>query len=208
MKSIRLQADRMMVKKAVGLFCVLAYCAAAQEASQLVGRWRSVETSKGGIGAMYDFDADGTVHFSPGAIVPMQYRVVGDRLIFEPPDGIRYSLSWNGADRLRLTVNGAGSEDYARLGVQNDPQNPLLGEWTGTRDMDGQKVLVHWIFGADAKGLLMVRFLSKTGSYSVQNGRLVAKFGGQVGLDGAISLTNGILSISRSGGRVTNLSRY
>ncbi|MEO8053267.1 MAG: hypothetical protein ABI833_22940, partial [Acidobacteriota bacterium] len=43
--------------------------AAAASAAGLIGRWRSVETSKGGIGAVYLFHADGTVDFSPGAIV-------------------------------------------------------------------------------------------------------------------------------------------
>lgn len=180
----------------------------AQEPNQLVGRWRSVETSKGGIGAMYDFDADGTVRFSPGAIVPMQYRADGDRVIFDPADGNTCSLSWSGSDRVRFLVNGTVAEEYARLGRQPDPQNPLIGEWTGSRDMDGKKVLVHWIFGADGKALLMIRFLTQTGSYTVQNGRLVAMFGGRPGLDGSIAVADGVLAIHRSGRRVTKLARY
>ncbi len=197
-----------MVKKTIALFCMWGISAAAQDASQLVGRWRSVETSKGGIGAMYDFAANGTVQFSPGAIVPMQYRLDGDRLTFDGPDSTAYSLSWNGPDRLSFTVKGE-SENYTRLGVQRDPQNPLLGEWTGPRDMGGQKVLVHWIFGDDGRALLMIRFLTQNGTYSVQNGRLVATFGGQVGLDGPITLApDGIVSIHRSRGRITKLTRY
>src|SRR3977135_1474951 len=52
--------------------------------ASLIGRWRSIETSKGGIGAMYQFRADGTFDFSPGAIVDMPYRMEGDQLIFPP----------------------------------------------------------------------------------------------------------------------------
>ncbi len=157
---------------------------------------------------MYDFDADGTVRFSPGAIVPMQYRMEGDRLRIVAADGIAYALSWNGDDHMRMTMNGAGSEDYTRLGVRPDPQNKLAGEWTGTRDMDGRKVLEHWIFGDNSNAVLMIRFYTQTGNYTVQNGRLVAKFGEQVGLDGPISINEGVLSINRSRGRVTKLSRY
>jgi len=192
----------------IAFFSLLVCSAAAQDASQLVGRWRSVETSKGGIGAMYDFKADGTIRLSPGVIVSMQYRRDGERLTFAPYDGIAYTVKWNGDDRMQLTINGTGSEDYTRLGVGRDPQNKLVGEWTGSRDMDGKKVLVHWIFGDDSNATLMIRFLTQVGNYTVQNGRLVATFGGQVGLDGTISLADGILSINRSRGRITKLSRY
>jgi hypothetical protein len=196
------------MKKSLVLLCLWTYCAAAQEGSQIVGRWRSQQTSKGGIGAMYDFEADGTVRFSPGAIVPMQYRVEGDRLKFFPSDGIAYALSWNDDDHLRMTVNGAGSEDYTRLGVRPDPLNKLAGEWIGTREMGGQKVLAHWIFSDNSNAVLMIRFFTQTGNYTIQNGRLVAKFGEQVGLDGPISFYEGVLTINRSRGRVTKLSRY
>jgi hypothetical protein len=192
--------------KTIGLLCLLAFSAAAQDASQLVGRWRSVETSKGGIGAMYDFGADGTVQFSPGAIVEQKYHLDGDRLSFDT-DGTIYSLVWNGTDHVGFSVKGQ-SENYARLGLQRDPQNPLLGEWTGPRDMGGQKVLVHWIFSDDGRALLMVRFLTQAGTYSIQSGRLMAMFGGQVGLDGPIRFADGVLAIHRSRGRVTRLARY
>ena len=157
---------------------------------------------------MYDFAADGTVRFSPGAIVSTQYRVEGERLTFVPFDGTVYAIKWNDDDHMRLTVTGTGSEDYTRLGVSKDTRNKLAGEWTGTREMDGRKVLVRWIFGDDSNASLMIRFLTEKGNYTVQNGRLVATFGGQVGLDGTISLTDGILSINRSRGRMTKLSRY
>jgi hypothetical protein len=46
-------------------------------AASLIGRWRSTQTSMGGIGAVYQFRADGTFDFSPGAIVDMPYRMEG-----------------------------------------------------------------------------------------------------------------------------------
>ena len=196
------------MRKRFVLVCLLAYGATAQDASQIVGRWRSEQTSHGGIGAMYDFDADGTVRFSPGVIVDLQYSVVGDRLTLSTSDGSAYQLSWNGDDQMRWTVNGAGNEDYTRLGVRPDSQNKLVGEWTGMREMDGKKVLEHWIFAANSEAVFMIRFFTQTGNYSVLNGRLVATFGGQVGLDGPISLSAGVLSINRSHGRVTKLVRY
>ena len=189
------------------LVCLLAHCSGAQDAANLVGRWRSVETSKGGIGAMYDFAADGTARFSPGAIVPMQYRLNGDQLAFYPSEGQASSLSWIGDDHMRMSVNG-GSEELTRLGARRDAENKLIGEWIGTRDMAGKRVVTHWIFGEDSNAVFMIRFLTQTGRYTVQGGRLAVTFGGQVGLDGAISLADGILAINRSRGRITRLSRY
>jgi hypothetical protein len=121
-------------------------------------------------------------------------------------------LSWPGDDRLRMTVSGEGSVEYTRLGARQsqdaDSQAKLLGEWTGMQKMGDQKVLAHWIFGADSNALLMIRFYTESGSFAVQNGRLTANFGGKPGLDGAISIVDGVLSIDRSGGRVTRLKRY
>jgi hypothetical protein len=179
----------------------------AQQSSDLVGRWRSVETSKGGIGAMYDFLADGTARFSPGAIVPMQYRLDGDRLSTYPESGPPCTLSWTGLDKVRFNFGEKG-ETYTRLGTQRDPASPLRGEWIGSRDMDGKTVAVHWTFAADGSAVLMIRFLTMPGRYQVASGRLTATFGNQPGLSGPIDLANGILSIHRSDGRVTRLLRY
>jgi len=193
--------------KILVLACLWNYFAVAQDAVQIAGRWRSLQTSKGGIGAMYDFGTNRTVQFSPGAIVPTRYSVEGDRLRLDSADGSAYTLVWDGDNHLRMTMNGAG-EDYTRLGELQDANNKLLGEWIGTRDMDGKRVVTHWVFGADSKAVLMIRFFTETGTYTIQNGRLVAKFGEQVGLDGTISVADGVLTINRSGGRVTRLVRY
>jgi hypothetical protein len=81
----------------------------AQPPVNLAGRWRSVETSKGGIGAVYQFHADGTIDFSPGAIVDMPYRVEGDQLILPPgttngPE-IKSTLTLSG-DVMQLSLEG------------------------------------------------------------------------------------------------------
>jgi hypothetical protein len=195
-----------MRTRAIALFLLYAFIAAAQDLT-VVGRWRSVETSKGGIGAMYDFAADGTAHFSPGAIVPSQYHVEGDRLSFYPAEGAPFTLSWSDDDHLQMSANGV-REDYTRLGNRRDPQNRLLGEWTGMRDMGGQKVLAHWTFNADGNAILMIRFTTQTGTFSLQNGHLTMSLAGKTALDGTVAYTDGVLSINRSGGRVTKLTRY
>lgn len=160
--------------------------AAAQDVAQIAGRWHSLETSKGGIGAMYEVDADGTAHFSPGAVVALPYRVAGDRLSMgSGRNAAAYKLVWTDDDHMML-VMGATAEKYSRLGSRGDSSNPIIGEWTAPRTMGENQVRVHLILGSDSNCLFMIRFLTQTGSYSIQGGRLSATFGGRGGLEGAI----------------------
>ena len=83
-------------------------CDSAQQPSSasIVGRWRSLETSKGGIGAMFEFRSDGTVDFSPGAVVETQWRIENNQLIL--PSATtggaeqKYTLKWLGDNKLSL----------------------------------------------------------------------------------------------------------
>jgi hypothetical protein len=195
------------MNKLGAILCLWTSAAFAQESADLVGRWRSVETSKGGIGAMYDFFQDGTVRFSPGAIVPMQYRLEGNRLTTYPVDGPSFQVSWTDDAHMRLAAGG-GAEDYVRLGSTPDSANKLLGEWTGKRNMEGHVVAVHWIFRADSTALFMIRFTTTQGRYELRQGQLVATFGAQSGLNGPVTLANGTLAIERGPGRTTRLERY
>ena len=182
----------------------------AQAPANLTGRWRSVETSQGGIGAVYQFHADGTVDFSPGAIVDMPYRVEGDELILPPgttngPE-IKSKLTVSG-DALRLSAEGHLSEYHRRGKVQN-VSDPLLGEWLGSREMDGRQMIEQMLFYPGGKSLLVILFATQRGIYSTTGGRLVATFGGRAGLNGPFDISEGLLSIHRGGGRVTKLARY
>jgi hypothetical protein len=182
----------------------------ANPAAAFIGRWRSVETSKGGIGAVYQFHADGTLDFSPGAIVEMQYRVEGDQLILPPatttgPE-MKSTLSWPSDDVLRMSQQGH-REEYQRQSAA-DPRDRLLGEWLTFREMDGQRMPTEMFFYPAGKCLLVIRFTTQKGRYSITNGRLVAEFAGRVGLDGTFDFDHGVLSIHRSSGRLTKLARY
>jgi hypothetical protein len=189
---------------------VIAQPPATSPAATLVGRWRSVETSKGGIGAVYQFNADGTLDFSPGAIVDMPYRVEGDQLILPPatttgPE-MKSTLTWPSNDVLRMSAQGQ-SEEYQRQGAA-DPHDRLLGEWLTWREMDGHRMSAEMFFYPGGNSLLVIRFTTQQGRYSVTNGKLVGEFGGRVGLDGAFDFADGVLSIHRSNGRITKLARY
>jgi hypothetical protein len=205
-----------MVRRLSIRFLGIAFLAAASVRGQvaadgIVGRWRSLETSKGGIGAMYEFRADGAVGFSPGAVVEMPYRLEGDQLILPPATTAgpeqRSTIVFQGDAQLRMVTGGA-AEDFRRQGTPPDPQNQLLGEWLGSRDLGGQRVAVHMFFYPAGRLLLLIPFETQWGGFTVTGGRLVATFGGKVGLDGPLDLAGGVLSINRGGGRTTKLVRY
>ncbi len=182
----------------------------AQPSANLAGRWRSVETSQGGIGAVYQFHSDGTVDFSPGAIVDMPYRVEGDQLILPPATTTgpetKSKLTVSG-DVMRLAVEDHVSEYHRRGSVQN-LRDPLLGEWLGSREMDGRQMIEQMLFYPGGKSLLVILFTTQRGIYSTTGGRIVASFGGRAGLNGPFEISDGVLSIHRGGGRVTKLARY
>ncbi|HSR07894.1 MAG TPA: hypothetical protein VLM42_12140 [Bryobacteraceae bacterium] len=197
-----------MSKPLLLLFAIVL--ANAQAPANLAGRWRSVETSQGGIGAVYQFHADGTFDFSPGAIVDMPYRVAGDQLILPPatttgPE-IKSKLTVSG-DVLRLALPDHVSE-YHRRGKVQDLRDPLLGEWLGSREMDGRQMIEQMFFYPGGKSLLVILFTTQRGIYSTSGGRLVATFGGRTGLNGPFDISEGVLSIHRGGGRITKLARY
>jgi hypothetical protein len=199
------------MKELLLILCATLPLAMARQPADLLGRWRSVETSKGGIGAVYYFQADGTVEFSPGAIVDMPYRVEGDQVIFPPgttngPE-TKFKLTWSSGRTMSLTMQGHVDE-YQRQGAAPDPRDPLLGEWLGSREMDGRQMPAEMFFYPAGNSLLLILFTTESGHYSVTNGKLVATFGARGGLDGTFDVSNGILSIYRSGGRVTKLKRY
>ena len=184
---------------------------APNPAANLIGRWRSVVTSKGGIGAVYQSSADGTLDFSPGAIVDMPYRVEGDQLILPPATTTgpeqNWTLTLSGDRVMRLSAPGQADE-YQRQGARTDPRDPLLGEWLTSRDMNGVRIPERMFFYPGGKCLLVLLFKTEHGRYSVTNGRLLGEFGGRVGLDGPFDFTNGVLSLHRSNGRVTKLARF
>jgi hypothetical protein len=196
----------------IALFAMAAWASGQASADNLLGRWRPLETSQGGIGAMYDFHADGTIEFSPGAVVEMPYRVEGDELIFPPATTTgpeqRSAIAFLEDSQLRMSARG-GTEELRRQGPPPDPQNRLLGEWLGSRDMGGgQRVAVHMFFYPAGRSLLLIPFKTQSGRFTANEGRLVATFGGRIGIEGAFDVTGGVLSIHRSGGRVTKLARY
>jgi hypothetical protein len=161
----------------LGLFLLAAGWANAATSDQVVGRWRSLKTSKGGIGAIYEFRPNGDVDYSPGAIVASSFRVEGDQLwIHDSSSGgseQKLKIKWIGEDKFRLEPESKSKgetkrSELTRKGQRADPKNPIVGEWTGTQDMRERKLAVLWLFHPDGKSLFLMPFAPQRGHYKVQ----------------------------------------
>jgi hypothetical protein len=186
---------------------MLAAALPAQEAQTIVGRWCSVETSRGGIGAIYEFRADGTFSFSPGAIVDMPWRLEGDRIVFPSsttngPEE-KSKLEWSGRDAFRM--DGIA---YRRQGAPPDAAHPLHGEWTGRFQMNGRDMERRFLFDSSGHCLMLIPFLKQDGIYTARGGNLAARIHGASALSGTFSFADGVLAVHRANGKVMRLKKY
>jgi hypothetical protein len=192
----------------IRLFGVLFFIALTSAQTNPIGRWRSMETSKGGIGAMFEFLDDGSFRFSPGAVVEMKYRIEGNQLILPPGtiDGPeqRQTMKWVNMDRLLLE-----SLALSRQGVVQDVKNPILGEWTAPLEMSGVKVEARYLFAPESRALLLMPFVWKKGEYSIKESTIRLQFPGAPPVEGPFHIDGDVLTIPGSRGTgESRLKRY
>jgi len=197
----------------VGIGFDFGSCASAQKASSasIVGRWRSLEASHGGIGAVYEFRAGGTVDFSPGAIVEMPWRIENSQLVLpsETDGGAerKANVKWTGDNKLSL-ASEASVIELARVGDRADAGDPLLGEWIEHREMDGRKLEAHWVFYPGGKLLFIMPFAIQHGSNTISGSAIHFKV---TGLDPEFrfELTDKLLTLSElKGNQEHRYARY
>lgn len=191
-------------------------CVSAQQSSSsagIVGRWRSLETSKGGIGAMYEFHADGTADFSPGAVVEMTWRIEKDQLIFPPasagePEEKR-TLKWLANNRVSLVTAGhPGGAELTRVSNRAAANNPILGEWIENREMAGRTLQAHWFFYPGGKGLLLIPFVTQHGPYAITGSVLHIEMPNTTSVDCKFELKDDALTLFKPEGGEYRYGRY
>jgi hypothetical protein len=198
-------------KKLLVLLTVLPLFA-ADDSIKLLGRWRSLETSKGGIGAMFEFRKEGVVDFSPGAVVEMNYRIEGDELVLPPatvngPEQ-RQTMAWSGNDKLRLKMDGDHWVELAREGATPDVKMPILGEWTTSGEVAGKPMVTRYLFHPAGKGLLLIPFLKQSGSYSTRGESIRLELPGRDPVEGKFKIDGDVLTIPGPHSGESRFARY
>jgi len=201
--------------KTLLLLLAILQLTAADDTSKLLGRWRSLETSKGGIGAMFEFRKDGVVDYSPGAVVEMKYRIEDDQLVLPPatvngPEQ-RQSMAWSGNDKLRLKVSGDLWVELSRRGSAPDVKIPILGEWTSSGEMAGKRTESRYLFYPAGKALLLIPFLKQTGSYSIRGERgetIRLELSGRAPVEGKFTVAGDMLTIPGPNRGESRFARY
>lgn len=206
----------MRLLRACAITTLLAWAIPAQDGAELLGRWRSVETSKGGIGATYEFHPGGKIDISPGAIVESRYQLQDKTLVLktgaEPEQ--RLTIGWTPDGRLKLGPAANQQEVLTRFGdAPAAASDRLQGEWRGERNMGGNRVAVRWIFSrtadqTDGKVLLIVAFKTEKGNYTVASGGIGVSTPGGRPWQARYKVQDGILVVTRLDGPVYKFSRY
>jgi hypothetical protein len=147
-----------------------------QDDYKLLGKWRSVETSKGGIGAVLNFRTNNIFDYSPGAVIAGKYRVAENQVITtydngDPEDAMTIeSLT---AETLRLGApQGAGSTNLKRVGRPEDPTNLLLGSWVTVATMPGMPSHGYYYFRKDGTTTFNIPFRTDRCTYSLAGDRI------------------------------------
>ncbi len=118
----------------------------------LMGRWRTVTTTQGGIGALYEFDSGGKATYSSAAIVEMDYRLDQNQLTL---GGQSVGIGFHPDGGLQLNYGKNQIEDFTRQGKGADATNPILGEWKGSRMMENRRLPVTLQFHGGGRALVI-----------------------------------------------------
>ncbi len=169
---------------------------------------------------MFEFRDNNVVDFSPGAIVPMTYRIEGDELILPSATNggpeQKMKIAWRGADHLSLifqTPEDLAGEprriDFARTGKSSDPRNPIVGEWVGTAEIGDGKHEFRYLFYPAGKVLLLIPFRTQRGSFTVKDGTIRLVLPGTDAVEGKFKIEGDVLTIpGPAGSGESTFARY
>jgi hypothetical protein len=114
---------------------------------------------------VYEFEPSGALQFRTAALVKMNYSHDGQRLRMDD-DSI--GIAWLPDGRLALQFEKGTSETYQRVGPAMDGDR-LLGEWRGTRRMEGRDLEVRLLFKTGGRMLMVLYLRSAPGVYRRNN---------------------------------------
>lgn len=182
-----------------GLLCVSLSLLAAGSEEALLGRWRTVNTTKGGIGATYEFKPGGVVLVRPGAVVPGTWRIEGNEIVLpsltEGGPELRQTLDFSQPGRLILRQGPNAAMDLSRVGKAPAGKPTVVGEWAGMRAMEGGQLEMRIFFYANGKSLFLLPFMTHQAKYGITDGRMFMTLPDGKTTEGPWSLSGNVLTI-------------
>lgn len=167
------------MKKLALLFstiCILFVLISVGIANELLlGDWRSVVRSKGGLGSAKAYKSDGIVYVTYGALVDFKYTLQGNMLIFSFPDADDIVQTVEVQDTKLTLIDQAGNKEELTR-AEGDPKAGIIGKWTGDH-YTGQKQTLH--FTASKNCYLSVPMIFAKGKYQVKGNTLIESYEGK-----------------------------
>jgi hypothetical protein len=170
----------------------------SQQNNKLIGRWRSIEVSPSGVSAIFEFRGDNQLDSYSAAVSEGKYQMVGtDTILFQSKGGReKQEVEWESQDRARIEDEAAGkSIELARLGKIPDSKNPLTGEWSTTREWNGNKYPARVLFFPDGKVVWIITLRTDHGRYSLQSESIRLEIPGRPELEGSFTVTENRLTL-------------
>jgi hypothetical protein len=186
----------------------------AAPSANLVGRWRSLESSSGGIGALFGFHEDGSLDFSSGAVVELPYRLDRDILSLPPDEkdsATKNRVKFVDENHVQLICEVQGKthiQELRRHGSAPDTKNPILGEWTSKREDLGRDVEATEIFYPTGKCLTLIPFIWQHGRYIITDDTIRLEVPNRTTTQGQFKLEGDTLTLPRPHGGADRFARY
>jgi hypothetical protein len=180
----------------------------------IAGKWRSLETSRGGLGALYEFLPDGNFRYATGAIVTGRYQLEDRKLtiVLDDKPAARpapqtYTVEVLDAARLKYT-DGKVSTEFRRVGEAEVPKLWIVGTWTQPAPEFEQ---ADRIVRFDARGgyLMTIPIRPRSGYYKLMPGRQIwLNYIGSGQVEGPVTLEGDILTLPSASGKSLQFQRY
>ena len=190
----------------------LVTATAQSKQDPLIGRWRSTEVSPAGLSAVFEFLADHHLDSYSAAISDGKYRLIGtDTIVLQSKGGPeeKLELEWDSQDRARIEDEAAGKyTNLARLGKMPDNKNPLVGEWSTTREWNGKSYPARALFFSDGRVVWITTLRAEQGRYSVESNNIRLEIPGRPVVEGNVTATSNLLTLPNPKGGQSTFERF
>jgi hypothetical protein len=190
----------------------VALAAGQSQENPLIGRWRSTAVSSAGVSSIFEFHSDNQLDSYSAAIADEKYRLVGtDTILLQSGNGHeeKQEVEWDSQDRARIEDEAAGkSMELVRLGKIPDTKNPMVGEWSTTREWNGKKYPARALFLPGGKVIWTTILRTDRGRFSAEGANVRLELPGRPAVEGNFALIGDLLTLPNPHGGGSSFERF